>query len=224
MQLQHHFRSIIQAIAISVALAPAISFGGGTGVLLLGDESSQIAWQDNGNIRIDESDDESLIVRDKTPYVITEEDGRLLVIDMTGMAEFLAEFGGELKDSPYDWGKMDTFREMKSREVVAGIEGNVYAITLKNPNGQTESFEAVLTNDSQAVELMQRYAETLNAMFGISEVADLLDELPKDQRGVLRFGRYLHLTSLSSDEPADDLFELPGKPVSFGDLISGSDD
>jgi len=219
MQSRNCFRLIFQIIAMLVVLVPAIVLAGGRGVLLLGDEPTQIIWQDHGTIRIDESDDEYLVVRDNTPYMVTEENGKLSVIDLSGMAEFLAEFGGELTNNPYNWGKMNAFRETGSRETVAGIEGNVYAVTLKDPNGQTESLEAVLTDDRQVVELMQRYATTLQTAFDVSEVSDLLAELPKDQRGVLRFGRYLRLKSISSDEPEDDLFEFRAEPVSFGDWI-----
>lgn len=222
MQSRNHFRFILQIITALLTLVPAIALSGGSGTFLLGDELRQVSWQSSGIIRIDESDNEHVIVRNSTPYMVTQENEKLSVIDLSGLKEFLGEFGGELKNNPYNWGKMDTFRATDSRETVAGLEGNVYAITLKNPNGQTERLEAVLTDDSQVVELMQRYAETLKNTFGVREVADLLADLPKDQRGVLRFGRYIRLKSISSDKPADDLFELGAEPKSFGDWMLGN--
>lgn len=218
---RNNFRLTSRLVAMLVILVPAIAWSGGTGTLLLGDDASQISWQDNGAIRIDESDGEYVIVRDNVPYMVTTENDKTSVIDLTGMAEFLAEFDGELQNNPYSWGKMETFRETKSRETVAGIEGNVYAITLKDPNGQTESLEAVLTDNKLVVELTKRYAETLKNVFDVDEVGDLLAALPKDQRGVLRFGRYLRVKSISGDEPKDELFELQAEPISFGDWILG---
>lgn len=220
MHVRNGSRSIIKTIATLATLVPALALGSGTAILMLGDEPSTISWQGKDTIRVDETDDsEYLLVLDSSPYMITKESDEIVVIDLTGMAEFMTEFDGDLKNDPYGWGKVDTFRETNARETVAGIEGYVYAVTLKNPNGQTEKLEAVLTDHPLAVELMQRYAETLHTTFNINKITELLAELPKDQRGVLRFGRYFQLTSLSGDKPADALFTLPGEPISIGDLL-----
>lgn len=69
------------------------------------------------------------------------------------------------------------------------------------------------------VELMQQYADTLKAAFNILEVHDLLTMLPKDQRGVLRLGRFMKLDSISNEKPSDDLFVLPGKPIPFWEML-----
>lgn len=215
-----NLRSFFQTTAMLFVLVPAVALGGGQAVMVLDDEPTKITWQGKGMVRIDESaDDEYLVVRDNTPYIVTEENGQPLVIDLTGMADFLAEFGGQPKRNPYNWGKMDTFNSTTTQEVVAGIQGNVYKVTFKQDNGQTLHMDAVLTDDSQVVELLQRYAATLKNAFDINAIQELLSNLPKDQQGVLRLGRSMKLQSISNDEPSDELFALPAKPVSFGDLM-----
>ena len=215
-----YFKSIFKTAVVLSVLVPAVALGAGKAVLLLDDAPSDIHWQDKGTIRIQETDiNEYILLRDSKPYMVTEEDGKLLVIDMEGMAEFLAEFGGNPNRNPYNWGQVHTYKETGKKEIVAGIEGNVYAMQFKQGNGQTLHLEAVLTDETVVVELMQQYADTLKAAFNILEVHDLLTMLPKDQRGVLRLGRFMKVDSISNEKPSDDLFVLPGKPIPFGEML-----
>lgn len=220
MSSQNYFKSIFKIAAVLSVLLPAVALGAGKAVLLLDGAPSDINWQGKGTIRIQETDiNEYVLVRDNKPYLVTEEDGKPLVIDMEGMADFLAEFGGSPNKNPYNWGKIHTYKETGAKEIVAGMEGNVYAVQFKQGNGQTLHVDAVLTDDSVVVELMQRYAETLKNTFNMLEVQDLLTMLPKDQRGVLRLGNFMKLESVSNENPSDDLFTLPGKPVKFGEML-----
>ncbi|MCD9472980.1 hypothetical protein, partial [Photobacterium phosphoreum] len=96
MSSRSYFKSIFKTAAVLSVLVPAVALGAGKAVLLLDGAPSDIHWQDKGTIRIQEADiNEYILLRDSKPYMVTEEDGKVLVIDMKGMAECLAEFDGD---------------------------------------------------------------------------------------------------------------------------------
>lgn len=212
----------IRAFALMAAtLLPLATLAGGTATIESDGQTSTIHWQDNGNLRMGLGQaDGYLIVREGTPYTVINRDGTPMVMDMSGMLQAFADMGGEATDTSNPFGSIDAVKATGSSETVAGIQGQVYQITVTDADGQEQTMDTVLTGDALVQEMTQAYMNGVQAMLGSDEIEKVfLDKLPADQRGLLRAGDDFQIVSISGDMPSADLFVLPAEPKSLGSMM-----
>lgn len=212
----------IHAFAFMAAtLLPLATLAGGTATIESDGQTSTIHWQDNGNLRMGLGQtDGYLVVREGTPYTVINRGGTPMVMDMSGMLKTFASMGGKSADKNNPFGSIDAVKATGDSETVAGIQGQMYQITVTDADGQTQTTEAVLTADPVVQEMTQAYMDGVQAMFGTDEITrDFLDKLPADKRGLLRSGDDFKLVSIAGDTPSNDLFALPAEPQSLGSMM-----
>lgn len=207
-------------LMVLAALFPALAHSAGTATLQAEDDTMEVAWLDDGRVRFgDKNDDDYMVVRNDKAYAVSLEDGAPQVIDMSSM---MAMFSAMIDEKVKEYIAPDRVEKIErtgASETVAGIKGDVYNITLRDSDGELETLEAVLTDDSKVVELTRVYVATMRSLIGLDSIDELVQQLPSNRRGILRAGDDFHLTSISDTAPNEDLFELPAKPVNLQDML-----
>jgi len=208
-------------IFLAAMLLPLAALAGGTATIQTSGDTMQIAWQDDGAVRIDTAGKSAYMIgRNGKLYSVRMENGQPQVIDMTGMIKMLAAVAGKSGDMPTPFGQIDSITATGDSATVAGIEGRVYKVTVTDSDGQTETRKTVLTDDPLVVAMTQTYVDALLGALAPKVAASLNAKLPADDRGLLRSGDGdFVLIAISGEEPDASLFKLPAKPKDMGNLI-----
>lgn len=230
--------SIIGALAL--AAMPALTWAGGTAVIMAGTESENMTTTiefDGDRLRmgVDGMDAGGyMVMRDGTMYsVIDQGDGQPLVMDLGAMAGM---FGGMLEnmesqislEAPIE--NLISIESAGRREQVAGINGQVFNVTFIDEDGQRTTEEVVIGNHralrelSQSMEAWSRgMARSLNT--DIADYEASMAPLLEHGDGILRMGDFYRLVSIDDSTPPASRFELPAAPQQmpdFASLISGA--
>ena len=181
-----------------------------------------ITWRDAETMRMDPGDSaDYMLVRDGKAYSVSQDGGETMVMDLAGMSamvQAMASQGGE-KKNPF--GSIDSVEATGATQTVAGVTGRVYHMKWTDPDGSRKSGDAVLTDDPLAVEMTRTYFSSMGRMFAADAANAFLNALPDNDRGLLRMGNQFHVESISRADPPDATFELPAKPVTLKELMSG---
>lgn len=209
--MQHYNKLIF---IVLVTLMPLTASAGGTAII---EGGGKIAWLDANTSRMDMEDQHGyMILRDGKAYMITTEGGQPRVIDMGGITKMMRGITGKAKNHEgISTISVVGIKKTGVSETVAGIKGRVYRAMITDANGKTESKEMVLTDDPLVVEMTQAYMGSMQKMFG----GDIMANLPRDDRGMLRVGNDYRLQSISNKTPPASEFELPAEPTNFGQML-----
>src|SRR5699024_9797973 len=156
-------------------------------------KAAEIVWSDNA-VRIDSFEQQNygyIILRGGRMYAVTFISGKPIVLDMSNMDEQLSSIaqsmgrqgisGDVLKNF-----RIDSVKDLGKTRTVAGIEGNVYAVTITDANGTPRKTTMVLTNDPLVTEmtktLLHRFLQASDTSKSIEQV---LAKLPDNQYGLL---------------------------------------
>src|SRR5699024_4799210 len=85
--------------------------------------------------------------------------------------------------------------------------------------GETRTQTLVLTDNPRVVEMTQAYMTALRSFIGPEKMGQLMQQLPAEDRGLLRAGTDYRLASISGAAPSAALFELPAEPSSLADML-----
>lgn len=231
------------ALMAVLTLTPVLALGGGTAVVVSGEEGatarSQIEF-DGNRLRMQSVGEEGsqgyMIVRDGRAYtVIDQGDGQAMVIDA---AAAMKSLGGLMPQQgmqqpalgAQDMARFVSLTDAGRSETVAGISGRVHTLTYVDADGATQTETLVLSKDGRVRELteaMLLMGRTMTELAGLpaNAAADQLSAQLKSQ-GLLRHGTTFSLVSLSADRPAASRFDLPAEPTQMPDLgaLSGGAD
>ncbi|MDN5844039.1 MAG: hypothetical protein L0H54_11420 [Alcaligenaceae bacterium] len=212
--------------AVAMASLPMLASAAGTATIegkSMSDGPITIMWQDDGALRINpdpNAPENYMIVRDGKVYNVSRGDGKPMVMEVGGM---LKAFGAMAADSQKGEqaipAGIESVEATGKSETVAGIEGHVYKVTTVNADGTKKTGEVVLSSDPRATEMTEMYMTTMLSIFAQSDPQAILDALPDDERGMLRYDQDYYLTSISGDAPAADQFKLPAKPTNLADML-----
>lgn len=214
----------LQCLAVALLLVPAAALAAGSARLRADTESGStvmnVSWSGDGALRMDTSDSPGhFIVRDGKAYMVMQQGGRTLVMDLASMMKMAAGQSGGLP-SGNSFGRVESITATGASETVAGIEGRVYEVTWTDGDGKRRSGEVVLTDDPLVAEMTQAYLAAVQAMSGADTTA-YRQSLPEGERGLLRSGDDFRIESISGDAPAADAFELPAEPMDLQKMMQG---
>ena len=199
-------------------LAPAV-WAGGTAVVKAGQDTSTLAWQTSGPVRMSQHNDRDyLLVRDGKAYSVSYEGQKPLVMEIGGLLQGLGAMA-QAQSRQYLPDQVEQVEDLHKTETVAGIQGHVYRMTVTDTKGATHTSDAVLTDDARVVDMTQTYTRTLQVMMGADVAQKLTAALPSERRGILRLGNDFVVESISDQEPPASEFELPAEPTSLQNLL-----
>lgn len=212
----------LQKLVLASALfIPLPLLAAGTATLLTDNESSKLAWVDQQTVRMDvPADNGYMVLRDSKVYMVNPNasDGMPTVMEVGGMIQGMAAAMGESDNSPLSQ-QVESIEATGKTEVVAGITGDVYDVTIKDGKGNIENKQMVLTSDPLVVEMTEAFFGLTGTMVGVERISEFSNALPDKNRGLLRVGDEMVLQSISSDAPAANTFELPAKPTDMGSMM-----
>jgi len=215
----HSIKRYLLTALLVAALLPACVLAAGSATVTTNGTQAQVYWA-NGMIRMNPGNSPGyMILRDGRIYSVTDQGGQTRVIDMTGMvqaASGMAQSGNA--QLPLD-ATVESVVATGETATVAGIKGRVYEVTLTTKKGETRTQTLVLTDNPRVVEMTQAYMTALRSFIGPEKMGQLMQQLPADDRGLLRAGTDYRLTSISGAAPSAALFELPAEPSSLADML-----
>lgn len=217
--MTNKFNFVKSALVSASLILPSIVFAAGSATVELEDgNTASIQWLDEKNVRFNMPDTKDyLLSRDGKIYVVSHEDGDLMVLEMGGIAQMAMAFAGE--DS-LDKIMPDAITKVVATgetETIAGIKGEVYLLTIKDEDGEDE-IEVVLTDNKLSNELTDVYLSLIENLVGKQGINGF-DQLPKNKRGILRLDNEIKVTSLSDKTPDEKDLELPAEPLNMQNLM-----
>lgn len=216
------------ALLATLACAPLAALAAGTATISGGgEEVGQLRWLDAETVRMDPKGDEGyLVLREGKTYLVNPEAvaGMPMVMALDGMMQGLAGMFGDQQDGdPLSAAlskRVESIASTGRKETVAGIEGEVYEFVFVDDQGNTERTEAVLTAHALVTEMTEAYLALFGgSMLGAERVIEFRSVMPEGKHGLLRMGDDVALQSISQDQPAADLFVLPGPAVDMGGML-----
>ncbi|MDZ7663110.1 hypothetical protein [Thiohalophilus sp.] len=142
-----------------------------------------------------------------------------MVIDLSAMAGMMGgRMGAEVPSTSPGTDRaveVESFGATGEKEVVAGIQGEVYEIRWRDEDGRTHTDQAVLSDNPLAVELtsvMHEVARTYAEAMDREHSGVVEDALSARGLGILRYGD-MRLTEISGESPGEKAFTLPAKPM-----------
>ncbi|WP_345797831.1 hypothetical protein [Castellaniella sp. MT123] len=216
----HLLRAFI-GISLLSALIPLSVRAGGTAVVQAGGQTSKLAWQTQGAVRVGQQNaNDYMLVRDGKAYSVSYRGQTPVVMEIGGLLRGLGAIA-QTRPNQYLPDRVDSIQDTGKTETVAGIRGRVYRLNVTDTQGKTHPTDAVLTNDPLVVNMTETYLNTMQTLFGSSMAEKLTGSLPANRRGILRLGKDFALKSISGQEPPAGQFALPAQPTNPQNLLQG---
>lgn len=211
------------ALTALLALAPLPLLAAGTATLNTGSGNVDLSWHDAQTLRMHTAQSPGyMLLREGKIYMVNPEgSGMPPVLELSSMMQGLMQGDGQQNDplSTALSTRVESVKPMGRKETVAGMAGEVYALTTTDDSGQSKTQEAVLSGNALAVEMTQAFMNLHAAMVGEEKPQQFLEALPGGQRGVLRVGQDMVVHALSGDAPAAADFDLPAAPMDMGSMM-----
>jgi hypothetical protein len=225
----------ILPVAAGIALGASLPAQAGTATVT-SDEGGELVFEYAGGDLLRVNTDDSgnyMVIRDDTLYVVTMNEGQPMVMNASSMMKGMAGVIGQAAPSAAT-AEVVSLTKTGRRETVAGIEGDVYELTVSE-DGKERTTEIVMSGDRRAREFrdaMFAMARASAAAMG-SDVkagdADLEGRLQDLDQGVLRVGQDMIVTAIDGKDVAVARFELPAEPMNmeglgamFGSMSQGA--
>lgn len=222
----------ITTMAMSLAIASPLFAGTAT---IQSSDGSTSTFEYNGDmLRMGMPGSEGYaIARDGTFYVVTNDNGNLMVIDAGSMMRTFA--GAAMDMAPAELNsEVISLKSTGRKETVAGIRGEVYELRFKDADGTEQREDMVLSSDPRALEfrdalfaMVEMFGDLANSQElkeAMKESADIKGKLASMNSGVLRFGSEMSVTNLDGQRVDAARFELPAEPMNLegiGALFGG---
>lgn len=164
-----------------------------------------------------------MILRDDNLYVVTNSDGRTMVIDAN---QAWSMFGSMAAGATPDMvaNEVVELSATGEKEQLAGITGEVYRLRFRAEDGTEQESTVVLSSDARARafrDAMHKFASTVSKTVGKDYKAatdDMQGRLEAMNKGVLRYGDDMKVSALSMDSVDPARFELPAAPMDLGNI------
>ena len=172
-----------------------------------------------------------ILVRDNNAYIVSQpSQGSAVVMDLGAMVKMMGESWSEsvnsVQSAPEGMTTFVSLEDTGRNETVAGIRGDVFILTYKDEQGNTQSDELVLTRDDDVREMtvaLFQMGQQMGAALGAEDASgndEFHREMAAQQRGVLRMGSSFRLVEIDSKGPGAGRFDLPAQPMAMPDLGS----
>lgn len=197
----------------------------GSATLQSEDETLEMAWLDAQTVRIDfdlEGQDGYLIVRDGKTYMVNPDApaGMPAVMEISGMLEALMDSSDDDElFSTMMSSEVKSIQKTGDKETIAGIDGEVYELTMEDGDGETETVQTVFTSDPLVMEMTDAFFAFSAGTVGAAVTDKYKQALPAKQYGLLRVDDNIKLKSIRADTLDAAAFELPSAPVDMSSMM-----
>lgn len=169
------------------------------------------------------------VYRDGGAYMVTQQAGFPVVLDLKSMARQLGRMGPQAPSVP-GYGEIGRYEDLKPTghsETVTGIKGDVYLLSWTDSSGTKASEEVVLTSDPRVRELAQILETVARSMAEVTPATHregqerFMAAIKGKNLAVLRYGKQMRVESLDATAVPASRFELPAEPMQlpvFGDF------
>ena len=166
--------------------------------------------------------DSYMLHTDGRMYVVSEQNGQLMVIDINQAMGMFGSMADSATPSSVQ-GELLSFKPAGRTEEVAGITGQVYEVHFVDADGKERRSDMVLSTDKRAKEFrdaMFAMAGTASSAASVSEkpATDLQSRLKSEKLGVLRFGEEMTVTAISDRTIDNSRFVLPAPPTDLSPM------
>jgi hypothetical protein len=220
-------RALYPAILLAMGLSAAIAQADIAEVVDA--EGNKMTFEYEGEqLRINMGGQDSyMLLRDKSIYVVTDQDGEVMVIDLK---QTMSMFGNLAKSAVPDMANVnvESLQPTGRKESVAGIDGEVYLLKFVDHEGKRQEADLVLSPDRRAVgfrDAMHRMAATMGDLVDQQAASDKLqNQLGERNLGVLRYGSDMRVAAITETRVDAARFVLPAEPTdlsALGGLLGG---
>lgn len=221
-------RALYLALFLTLGLSASMTYADITEVV--DPEGNTMTFEYEGDqLRINmNAQDSYMLVRDNRIYVVTDQDGDIMVIDLK---QTMSMFGNLAKSAVPDMAdvSVESLEPTGRKETVAGISGEVYVLKFVDYEGRPQEAELVLSPDRRAVgfrDAMHRMAASMSDLVDQQVASDKLQsQLGARDLGVLRYGKDMRVAAITETEVDAARFVLPAEPTDLsglGNLLGGS--
>lgn len=202
-----------------------VALDGGKATLVSDGAQTQVEFLEPDKLRVAEPNTGGyMLMTDGKLYTVMSEGGQTMVIDL---AAAMASMGDAMQQEGFwdeDIQSVKSVEATGDKEMVAGIEGEVYEMTFVNGQGQTETSTLVLSDNPQVAALtrvMHRMSEILIGAGGGNmpqSFIDMKQHVLDKNLGVLRQGTDFEIAMMSDDAPDASRFVLPAEPMDLSGM------
>ncbi|MBN7798415.1 hypothetical protein [Parahaliea mediterranea] len=170
-----------------------------------------------------------MLMRDGKMYVVTQNDGQPMVLDMSSAFKMFGAMAGSTAPSTVESQVLSLQATGKS-ETLGGIQGEVYALRYIDHNGKEQSADMVLSKDPLARGFRDAIQSMAVNMAKSLDKDSFKDELEAGEQmqaklqdlnmGVLRYGSDMRIRSIEDTNVAAERFALPAEPTDLGSMLS----
>ena len=216
-------RALYPALLLTLGLSASIAHADITEVVDA--EGNAMTFEYEGDqLRINmNAQDSYMLLRDKRIYVVTDQDGETMVIDLK---QTMSMFGNLAKSAVPDMAdvRVESLESTGRQETVAGISGEVYLLKFVDYDGRPQQAELVLSPDRRAVgfrDAMHRMAASMGDLVDQQAASDTLQtQLGARDLGVLRYGNDMRVAAITETTVDAARFILPAEPTDLSGLGS----
>lgn len=170
-----------------------------------------------------------MLMRDGKMYVVTQNDGQPMVLDMSSAFKMFGAMAASATPSTVE-SKVLSLDATGKSETLGGIQGEVYELRYVDHNGKEQKADMVLSKDPLARgfrDAIQSMAMTMAESLDKDTFKDELEageqmqaKLQALNMGVLRYGQDMQIRSIKDTGVAAERFALPAEPTDLGSMLS----
>jgi len=180
-----------------------------------------IELKDQENFRMNVGTDSYVLMSQGKGYMVSKEDGEWVATSMESMKKMLEMSG--MRDLMANRGKKQVkndrpprFEKTGQEEIIAGIKGQVYLVSMDNAMGKPETVEMVFGEDPRLLRLHQaqaRWSESSGIMGGRGgpSYSELIKKYAKNgpEGAMLRYADVMKLESIQEAKLTNSRFDVP---------------
>jgi len=180
-----------------------------------------IELKDQENFRMNIGTDSYVLMSQGKGYMVSKEDGEWVATSMESMKKMLEMSG--MRDLMANRGKKQVkndrpprFEKTGQEEIIAGIKGQVYLVSMDNAMGKPETVEMVFGEDPRLLRLHQaqaRWSESSGIMGGRGgpSYSELIKKYAKNgpEGAMLRYADVMKLESIQEAKLTNSRFDVP---------------
>lgn len=213
-------RRLVAGVLLAAAL-PALADGKATITTQDAQEPMQmvIHWDDD-RMRMDFPSQQQgyMLLRDGKGYMVAEQGGQTIVMDMATLKEMTDAMGDEAGAMSGNQAQsVESLDATGERETIAGIEGEVYRVRWTDRSGNSHDDRLVLSEEPLAREMLAAFQDYVETVMG--EPDPIGASVLERDLGMLRFGDKFEVAEIADASPDAAMFELPENAMTMQDMI-----
>lgn len=215
---------LLTGALLSLVISP-LTWAGQAEVVNTGGAVSQLEYRGEDFLRISDKSNGYMLHRQGKLFVVSGEPGNETVMDASSMMRMA---GGSMQKGLSNVGQIQSLKKTARSETVAGIRGEVWTLVQTDSKGRTKTTELVMSADKRVREFrdaMFAFSRTMLVSSGkdSADADEMIAELKKRGRGVLRFGDEMTVRSIDGNKVAMERFDLPAEPMAMPSFFSSGD-